>query len=268
MLRKEEILLIVYFILVILFLAGFTILFFITYQRRKNKILQEKFQAEQNFKTELTNVRLEIQEATLKNVSWELHDNIGQLLAVASIQLNILNKKVSKENQNGLKEVKDLVADSLAEVRALSRSLNNEVIDYVGLEASVKNEIDRFNRLEVINAKLEVEGESYSIPQEDSIILFRILQEFFSNVIKYASASKLEVKFTYNSENLQIYAFDDGRGFEMEHQETGSGLLNMRSRAELINTNFSLNSSIGEGTWLSLQYPTKIKSNEQNDNNR
>jgi len=268
MLRKEEILLIIYFILVILFLAGFTILFFVTYQRRKNKLLQEKFQAEQNFKSELTNARLEIQEATLKNVSWELHDNIGQLLAVASIQLNVLNKKVSEENQNGLKEVKDLVANSLKEIRALSRSLNNEVIDYVGLEASVKNEIDRFNRLEVVEAKLDIVGERYSIPQEDSIILFRILQEFFSNVIKYASASKLEVKFTYSSEHLEIYAFDDGRGFKVEHQETGSGLLNMRSRAELINTNFSLNSSIGEGTWLSLQYPTKIKSNEQDDNNR
>ena len=158
MLRKEEILLIIYFILVILFLAGFTILFFITYQRRKNKILQEKFQAEQNFKAELTNVRLEIQEATLKNVSWELHDNIGQLLAVASIQLNILNKKVAEENQKSFLEVKELVANSLKEIRALSSSLNNEVIDYVGLEASVKNEIDRFNRLEVVEARLEVEG--------------------------------------------------------------------------------------------------------------
>ncbi|CAL67083.1 sensor histidine kinase [Christiangramia forsetii] len=268
MLRKEEILLIIYFILVILFLAGFTILFFVTYQRRKNKLLQEKFQAEQNFKSELTNARLEIQETTLKNVSWELHDNIGQLLAVASIQLNVLNKKVSEENQSGFKEVKELVASSLKEIRALSRSLNNEVIDYVGLEASVKNEIERFNRLEVVEAKLDIVGETYNIPQEDSIILFRILQEFFSNVIKYAAASKLEVKFSYAANLLEITAFDNGKGFDMEHQATGSGLLNMRSRAELINANFSLNSSIGKGTSLSLQYPTKTNINEQNDHNR
>jgi len=257
MLRKEEILLIVYFILVILFLAGFTVLFFITYQRRKNKILKEKFQAEQNFKAELTNVRLEIQEATLKNVSWELHDNIGQLLAIASMQLNVLNKKVSQENQKGFQEVKNMVANSLAEVRGLSRSLNNEVIDYVGLEASVKNEIDRFNRLEVMNANLKIEGEPYRVPQEDSIILFRILQEFFSNVIKYAGASELKVKFSYNPGVLEIYAFDNGKGFEPEEQESGSGLLNMRSRAEMIKTDFVLKSSIGNGTSLSLRYPTK-----------
>ena len=268
MLRKEEILLIIYFILVILFLAGFTVLFFITYQKRKNKILQEKFQAEQNFKTELTNVRLEIQEATLKNVSWELHDNIGQLLAVASIQLNVLNKKVPDETQNELQEVKQLVADSLSEVRGLSRSLNNEVVDYVGLEASVKNEMERFNRLEVVDSKLIVEGEGWAIPPEDSIILFRILQEFFSNVIKYAGASELRVKFSYTPEFLEISAYDDGKGFDFEKTEAGSGLLNMRSRAEMINADFSMNSSIGKGTSLSLRYPTKTNIYEQNDNNR
>ncbi len=257
MLRKEEILLIIYFIFVILFLAGFTVIFFITYQRRKNKILQEKFEAEQNFKTELSNARLEIQEATLKNVSWELHDNIGQLLSVATMQINLLNKKVSDQNKKGFNEVKNLVASSLAEIRALSRSLNNEVIDYVGLEASVKNEIDRFNRLEVIEANLESQGEPYQIDQEDSIIIFRILQEYFSNVIKYAAATRLEVKFIYNSGCFEILAKENGNGFDAEVKSSGSGLLNMRSRARIINTDFDLVSSIGKGTSLSLRYPTK-----------
>ena len=268
MLRQEEILLIVYFILVILFLAGFTIIFFITYQKRKNKLLQEKFDAEQKFKTELFNARIEIQEATLKNVSWELHDNIGQLLAVASMQLNVLTKKVVEGNQGSFQEVRKLVADSLSEVRALSRSLNNEVIDYVGLENSVKNEIERFNRLGVLQAHLVTEGEFYSIKPEDSIILFRILQEFFSNVIKYAGASQLEVKFSYYPEFLEIQAVEDGKGFDTTQQELGSGLLNMRSRAEMLQTNFSLNSSVGKGTSLSLRYPTKTNQHEQNDYNR
>ena len=268
MLAKEEILLILYFILVILFLVGFTIIFFITYQRRKNKLLKEKYQAEQDFKEELSNARIEMQEATLKNVSWELHDNIGQLLAVASMQLNMLNNKVLEGNKHSFQEVKKLVADSLAEVRSLSRSLNNEVIDYVGLENSVKNEIDRFNRLGVLEAHLLSEGEQYDIKPEDSIILFRILQEFFSNVIKYAGASQLEVKFSYNSDFLEIQAVENGKGFDVSQQKLGSGLLNMRSRAKMLNTYFSLNSSIGKGTSLSLRYPTKTNRYEQNDYNR
>lgn len=268
MLRKEEVLLLIYFILVILFLAGFTVLFFITYQRRKNKILQEKFEAEQRFKSELSNARMEIQEATLKNVSWELHDNVGQLLAIASMQLNGLNKKIPEENQEAFTEARQMVSDSLTEIRALSRSLNNEVIDYKGLVSSVKNEIDRFNRLEVLEAELKVEGEEYIIPYEDTILLFRILQEFFSNVIKYAGASLLQVSFKFTPGAINIVAIEDGRGFDSEEQESGAGLLNMRSRAKMINAEFKLESSIGKGTSLYLQYPTNTNSNEQNDNNR
>ncbi|MFV8224484.1 sensor histidine kinase [Christiangramia aquimixticola] len=262
MLRKEEILLIIYFILVITFLSGFTIIFFITYQRRKNKLLQEKFQAEQDFKTELSNVRMEIQEATLKNVSWELHDNIGQLLAIASMQLNILSKKVDEASHSTVNEVKDLVANSLSEIRALSRSLNNEVVDYVGLEASVKNEIERFNRLAVLEAKLDIQGKPYQVSQEDSIILFRIIQEFLSNTIKYAAASKLNVNFIYGRDLLEILIEDNGIGFDIEETKAGSGMLNMRSRAEIINAGFLLKSSPGKGTSLSLTYPTKITTNE------
>ena len=268
MLRKEEILLIVYFILVILFLAGFSVLFFITYQRRKNKILREKFEAEQKFKEELSSARLEIQEATLKNVSWELHDNIGQLLSIAKMQMNMLTKSVIEPNKDTFREVQNLIADSLAEVRALSRSLNNEMIDQKGLIGSVENEMERFNRLDVLKADLKVKGETYSIRQEDAIIIFRILQEFFSNVIKYSGASRLDVKFDFTPAELFIHARDDGKGFDTHLQETGSGLLNMKSRAEMIKTDFNLNSSVGEGTSLSLRYPTKIITNEQNDNNR
>ena len=262
MLRKEDIILITYFILVILFLSGFTILFFITYQRRKNKMLIEKIEAERRFKTEITNARLEIQEATLKNVSWELHDNIGQLLAVASIQLNILAKKSGVELSSEMNDLKELLADSLSEVRSLSRSLNNEVIDHSGLVSSISNEIDRFNRMQILDASLSVHGEPSSLQPEDVIIIFRILQEFFSNVIKYAEASILKVTLTYTKDELLIEATDNGKGYEISEIEAGSGLLNMSSRAELINAKLEINSTPGSGTSLYLQYPTKPLQNE------
>lgn len=256
MLRKEEILLIVYFILVIFFLAGFTVLFFITYQRRKNKLLKEKFEAEQQFKEELSNARVEIQEETLKNVSWELHDNIGQLLAVASMQMKILERKIQANNQDSFKEVQSLIKSSLEEVRALSRSLNNEVIDEKGLEASVQNEMDRFNRLGILKAHLEIEGEKSFVKQEHRIILFRILQEFFSNVIKHSGASMIVVRFKYASDNLEIKVTDNGQGYEVDKANKGAGLLNMESRARMISADFSLESTINKGTSLYLSYPT------------
>lgn len=266
MLRKEDIVLIIYFILVILFLASFTIFFFIVYQRRKNKILQEKFEAEQQFREELSSARMEIQEATLKNVSWELHDNIGQLLAVASMQLKILQKKNHENSMIG--EVHDLVGDSLTEVRALSRSLNNEVIENDGLIATVQNELDRFNRLEVLEAIFKVDGEPFEIPQEHTIILFRILQEFFSNTIKHAQATRLVVNFKYLNDSLKISAEDNGNGYDVNSAESGSGLLNMKSRAEIIKTEISFESSENTGTSLYLHYNKLTNNYEPVDHHR
>lgn len=256
MLAKEELLLIVYFTVVILLLTTFGIIFFITFQRRKNQLLIEKFEAEKRFEEELTKSRLEIQEQTLKNVAWELHDNIGQLLSVANMQLNILGKNIDETARPQLMDIKDIVAGSLQEVRSLSKSLNSEVIDYAGLEASVKNEIERFNRLNIITSSINITGESFEISHKDAIILFRILQEFFSNVIKHSKATLLEVHFEYLATGLKISAIDNGLGFDIEKVQKNSGMLNMKSRAEMIRTGFDLHSSPGVGTSLYLHYPT------------
>lgn len=146
--------------------------------------------------------RLEIQEQTLKNVSWELHDNIGQLLSVANMRLNILSGTIDESWQSDVRDIKEVVSGSLREVRALSRSLNNEVVEYAGLEASVKGELSRFERLKIIKTTFACIQDPFEIPQKDAIILFRILQEFFSNVIKHAKASNLDVEFRYSENEL------------------------------------------------------------------
>ncbi|WP_037320842.1 sensor histidine kinase [Salegentibacter sp. Hel_I_6] len=254
MLSKEEILLIIYFIVVILLLTAFVIVFFVVYQRRKNKMLKEQFEAKQRFELEISQSRLEMQEQTLKNVGWELHDNIGQLLSLANMQLNIFSRKLPEAEKNSALEIKETVSNSLQEVRSLSKSLNNQVIGYAGLVVSVENELARFQRMGVIEAELKVTGEKQEIPQQHSIILFRILQEFFSNVIKHAKASTLNVHISFTSEEIIITAKDNGQGFDMEAVKKNSGLFNMESRAALIQAKFELETSMGAGTSLSLRY--------------
>ncbi|MDT0644328.1 sensor histidine kinase [Zunongwangia sp. F363] len=267
MLEKEQILLIVYFILVVLFLAAFTVIFFITYQKRKNKLLQEKSQAEKQYEEEITKSRIEIQEQTLKNVSRELHDNIGQLLSVANLQLNILSRNNNNPENEGLMEIKEIVSTSLQEVRALSKSLNNEVVGYAGLKESVQNELQRFQRLNILKTLFKISGEEFYIRGNDEIILFRILQEFFSNVIKHANATELVVRFNYSVENLHIEVKDNGEGFNPEEVRKSSGLLNMQSRADLIGADFTLESFQNKGTSLSLQYPANQPQYEEKDHN-
>lgn len=247
--------LLIYMVSVLLILCGLIIVFFVLFQKRKNKLLLDKIKQQQAFEDELANTQIEIQEQTLKNIGQELHDNIGQLLSVANMQLSILNSQVPKEIQESFTETKNVVKESLGEVRSLSKSLNSEVIVNRGFKKSIKNEIDRLNKLQLIKATMLIEGdESYFSESKDSIILFRIIQEFFSNTLKYGNAKLLLVKLNYQKRFLEITLSDDGEGFDVEKVEKGSGLINMKSRSVLIGVDYTLTSIKEKGTKLKLRY--------------
>ena len=152
-------------------------------------------------------------------------------------------------------ETKGVVKDAVQEIRTLSKTLNNDVILKNGLLTSLSLELERFNKLKFLEAKFQVEGEDRPIKNSDEIIIFRILQEFFSNVIKHAKAKKLIVLLKYEGDNLEILANDDGVGFDINQETGNSGMVTMRSRAALINTDFQITSQIDEGTTLQLKYP-------------
>lgn len=261
--ETEIINLIIYVTILIVILVVFLISFFLAYQRRKTKLLIEKAEQKQKFDMALANAQTEIQEQTLKNISWELHDNIGQLLSVAKLQLNMLSTQVKETNQKAIDEVGEVIAKTLKDIRLLSRTLNHEIIQNIGLVEAIKMELERFNRIKFLKAKINIKGEEVGINDKDEIIIFRIFQEFFSNVTKHSKASKLDVSLDYGSEQLEIIAQDNGVGFDVENANKGLGLINMKSRAELIKADFYLSSKFNQGVKLKLVYPLKNQKNEQ-----
>ena len=253
--QEKEVLLIGYFIAVIFLLVLFVVVFFIAFQKRKNKFLQERLEIKQKFDREIEKSKLEIQEQTLKNIAWELHDNIGQLLSVVNIQLNMLSLNTPAKNHEQISETKGVVNDAVQEIRTLSKILNNDVILKNGLVTSLGLELERFNKLKFLEATFEVDGEPKFIKNSDEIIIFRILQEFFSNVIKHAKAKKLVVLLSFKDDFLEIQANDDGVGFDSNEESGNSGLVTMKSRAAMINADMNILSRIKEGTSLHLKYP-------------
>jgi hypothetical protein len=254
---QDTILLIAYSVIVIFSLLVFVIGFFILYQKRKNKFLLAQLEAQRIFEEEIASSRVEIQEQTFKNIAWELHDNVGQLLSVINIQLNMVLHKVPKEYEAPLTETKDLVAKTIKEVRSLSKTLNTDVIKQNGLIASIQTEITRFNRLGFIDATLTVLGDEKPLEAKDEIILFRIIQEFLSNVIKHAKADKLIVSLHYKDAFLDIKAEDNGVGFNVNQKQSSSGMHTMKERAKLLRATYKLESEIGVGTRLLIEYPYK-----------
>ncbi|MCA0133185.1 sensor histidine kinase [Winogradskyella alexanderae] len=219
----------------------------------------DKINQQKAFDEELAKTQQEIQEETLKHVGRELHDNVGQLLAFATMQLNAVEKVSDQTILPKVSNAQEALASSLTEVRALSKSLNNDVILNSGFDTAVSNEINRLNNSGLIEASIKITGKKVDFENnQDEIMLFRILQEFFSNTLKYASAERLDVEINYLDNVLVISAVDDGDGFELNNGHNGSGLINMKKRAELINAELELTSELDNFTRLMLKYPYRI----------
>ena len=165
--------------MVLLIMLITVIILFVFFQKRKLKFLLEKKEAEKQYMEEIAKSQIEIQEQALQNMSWELHDNIGQLLSVARMHINILGTELNQENKEKLDDISEIVGKSLQEIRLLSKTMNTEIIQNMGLVKSVEVELDRFNKLNFLVAKLHILGEERSLDIKEEIILFRIMQEFF-----------------------------------------------------------------------------------------
>ncbi len=234
--------------IIIVLIVALLIVLFTIFQRRKNQLLTEKAEEKKRFENEIAETQIEIREETLRNISWELHDNIGQLLTLAKIQL----QNATPDNLNDISET---ITKSLNEIRSLSKLINPEFINNIKFKEAVALEIERFNRLKFIEASLTVTGDEKEIDQKHGIIMFRILQEFFSNTIKHARGSKLDVILNFKDDVLEITAKDNGVGFNIdEANNKGIGLQNIKTRVELINAEADLKSIPNKGTTLNIYY--------------
>ena len=245
-------------ICITLLLVLVIIILLVVFVGRKNSLVKEQQEAKEEFEKELAESQIEIRETTLRNISWELHDNIGQLLTLAKIQAQNV-----KDHPEQIDEVVETIGTGLNELRTLSKLINPDVLKNQSIADAVQLEIDRFNRLEFIESSLSVVGEVVAIDPSAEIFLFRILQEFFSNTIKHSKATRLEVSIHYG-DVLHLKAKDNGIGFESTIDASGIGLQNIKNRANLIGAHLEISSQKNKGTTLTLTYNYKqIPSHEK-----
>jgi signal transduction histidine kinase len=200
---------------------------------------------------ELLKTKLEIQDQTLTYVGRELHDNLGQLLTVSKIHVNSLVKQYG--NDRKITALDSVIDKTIVELRALSKSLNNSRIKDFGLHKELSNEVERIEKMNVLKISLNIEGTEIPLSTNREIILYRIIQEFLSNSLKYSEASQLNIFLKYHNNLLQVNLSDNGKGFDMQDRNQGSGVSNIKNRAQLLNAqSFEFTSSYQKGTHLAL----------------
>jgi two-component system NarL family sensor kinase len=235
-------------------IATFIVAFFLTYRSRQQKHAKEKELLYSNFQQELLRTQLEIQEQTLKNISQEIHDNIGQTLSLAKLNLNTID--LQKENAEGkIVHSKELVSKAIHDLRNLSRSLNTDSILSSGLVKAIETELAIIEQAGSFKTEFNTAGPVAGIDPKKELILFRIVQEAINNILKHSGASRILVSLVFTGEALKIEISDDGNGFGASAATTeGQGLRNMKSRAELIGGTFHIQTN-PVGTTITVTLP-------------
>lgn len=237
--------------IVLVVLAIFIISFLFFYQRRHNRHLQEKQLMQTQFQQELLQTQIEIQEQTLKTISQEIHDNIGQVLSLAKLNLNTLQL----HEEQKLHDTKQLVSKAINDLRNLSRSLHGDKIAELGLPDAIANELKILQNTGQFTTQFNTTGHTYKLTPQKEMVLFRIVQEAMNNAVKHSKAKNITVQLQYEPSQFILMISDDGDGFDLVSlpaAHKGIGLSSMQNRAALIGGIFSLQSKPGNGTVISI----------------
>jgi signal transduction histidine kinase len=260
--QREEIqLLIISFSIVVLTLILTLFILFFFFQKKKSKFLMDKMEADLLFQSELTKSKIEIKEQTLTNVSRELHDNIGQILSVALMQMNIIIENDEDYSKKELQNIKELVNKSLNEIRLLSKIMNGDIFVNTNFIDAISEDLERIKAFKKIKCELNVFGEIQKINKEHETIIYRILQEAVSNILRHSHSETITIDIIFTKNNCSINVIDSGKGFNLDTYAKGSGLVNIKTRAKLLGAKFKITSKDTIGTNLMIDYPIQDENN-------
>jgi two-component system, NarL family, sensor kinase len=224
--------------------------------------LQKRLDAERESRSRyITSAAIRGQESERAKVSRELHDNVNQVLTTVKLFIELcLEQKV--EPAEFLPKCVDYLNSTISEIRSLSKRLSAPSIGHTNFKETLADLIKSICAAAQLEMEVALEPLPFSeMDNELHLSLYRVMQEQFTNIAKYAKASRIEVRLWEKNAQLYLSIQDDGVGFDPTEKSTGIGITNMQSRVDILNGRFQLTSQPGNGTRLEVQIPVIIAEN-------
>ncbi len=222
---------------------------------RKNlegQLLQEQVQ-----KQKLVNqATINAQEEERNRISGELHDNVNQLLISARLHIGVA--KTNKENQTELLDkANEYVLSAVEEIRALSKRMNSKVVTSIGLQESISDIIYNMEKLTEMEVNAEIdEAVVAKLTSAQKLMVFRIVQEQTSNIIKHSKASAANILLIERSNHVHLLISDNGIGFDKDKQVLKSmGFINIFNRVDAYNGKVEIVTAPDKGCSLIISFP-------------
>lgn len=203
---------------------------------------------------ELTSGLLHLQDAERRRFGRELHDSVGQLLAVMGMNLAAFDQEpLSEGGVRLLNDSKQIVEQISKETRTISHLLHPPLLDEAGLGAALRIYVQGFSQRSKIGAELDAPKDLPRLAPDIEISIFRIVQECLTNILKHADAKSVAISITHSPGGIALQVADDGRGLR-DGYSFGVGLRGMEERVRQLHGSFTITSS-SRGTTVTVSMP-------------
>jgi len=197
------------------------------------------------------------QEKERMQIGMELHDNVKQIMAASMINLDFLKNRL--DDQEATKAILDKVIgyirESMEELRKLSHQLAPSIDATIPLEEKIEILVNTMNASNRLKVHYRLDEFKQPVSNDVQLTLYRILQEQFNNILKYANASSVFISVRHNRDNIQLTIKDDGEGFNLTTKKNGIGFENIRRRVQVLDGQVRIFSAPGDGCEVNVQIP-------------
>ena len=222
---------------------------------------------------DLSRRMMNAQEADRTRIARELHDDIGQSLAVLKIQMLRAGKPVSgnpEMTHASLKELTVKLEKIINKVNSISHGLHSSTLELLGLAVAVKSHCRECSEHLRIPVHCSCDEPQEKLDSMIALAFLRVLQEAMHNAVKHSHATSITVRLTSSAGYVGLEVCDDGVGFDVEVAglAAGLGLISMRERIHLVGGKFQIWSSPGRGTRITARAPIVQRMLQAEENER
>jgi PAS domain S-box-containing protein len=202
---------------------------------------------------------IEAQEQERNRIGRELHDDIGQRLAMLAIELEQLqvNPPNLSEIPSRMGELQKQTSEIAANIQSLSHELHSAKLQYLGIAVAMRGFCQEFGKQKKMEIDFRAADLPSALPPDISLCFFRVLQEALHNSAKHSGVRRFEVRLWATSGEIHLTVGDAGVGFDIDAARTnlGLGLISMEERLKLLNGTFSIESQAHRGTTIHARVP-------------
>ena len=218
----------------------------------KMRIEAELMQSKVDRQNEILRTSLEAQEKSRADIGRELHDNINQLLVASTLYLKSV-KAASEKDRLLVESAATIISNAIEETRKLSSSFVPPSLNEITLVDTITYFAKNF-KLTAMKVDVDIRINETNMTESLKLNIYRIIQEQFNNIVKYAEAGKVKIALVQTGNQLILEVQDDGKGFNRQEKTGGIGLSNIVSRAEAYNGQVNIQTSPGHGCCLRVEF--------------